>query len=344
MRIVHINTHDEEGGAAKLARQLCLDQRRAGHDSRLLVGFRRTRGWPSRGFDLRPDPEMDAFCQEANLQSLQFQGALDLDLHPLVAGADVVHLHNIQGEYFNPLALAVLARRKPVVWTLHDMHGFTGFCNHAGDCEGWRAGCPDCGRQHLDRARPDNRGTGKAALGALGVSLGHALKSAAVAAGAFEVVCPSRWLAQKAAAGMLARHPLHVLPNGLDTAKFSPRGKARARARLGLPQDVFLLGGAAVNGMLANPMKGGPEALATLERLRALVPGAMFTSMSTGWSTRASWARLASSRASFSESRLWMRAKRPATALAFLVCRPPMKCQRMSWSVSSVCLARASCA
>ncbi|MBA9079840.1 glycosyltransferase [Rufibacter quisquiliarum] len=40
--------------------------------------------------------------------------------------ADLIHLHNLHGNYFDLMALAQIAREKPVVWTLHDMWPMTG--------------------------------------------------------------------------------------------------------------------------------------------------------------------------------------------------------------------------
>ncbi len=49
--------------------------------------------------------------------------------------ADIVHLHNIHGGYFDLAALEWIARHKKIVWTLHDMWAFTGGEAHTfGDC------------------------------------------------------------------------------------------------------------------------------------------------------------------------------------------------------------------
>lgn len=40
--------------------------------------------------------------------------------------ADIIHLHNIHGNYFDLQALRLIAREKKVVWTLHDMWAVTG--------------------------------------------------------------------------------------------------------------------------------------------------------------------------------------------------------------------------
>lgn len=281
LRIVHVNTHDEEGGAAKVARQLCQLQNRAGHTAHLLVGRRKSRGGSVRVLDARPDQALELFCQEANLQYLHLQGTHDLDQHPLVAAADVVHLHNLHGDYASPLSLAALTRRKPTVWTLHDMHALTGFCNHSFDCDGWQAGCAGCGRQAIDRVRPSNAGTGKAALGAQGIETCFSVKKAVYAASVLEVACPSRWLAEKAVRSILGGQPVSVVPNAVNTRTFAPRDKQRARARLGLPQGAFIVGASAINGLFANPLKGGTLALAALERLRKRIPGALLLNIGT---------------------------------------------------------------
>ncbi|MGB3398649.1 MAG: glycosyltransferase, partial [Candidatus Deferrimicrobiaceae bacterium] len=59
-------------------------------------------------------------------------------------------------------------------------------------------------------------------------------------------VTPSRWLAGKAARGILSGHPVSVIPNGIDMTVFFPEDKGKAREILGLPQGRhILLAGAA---------------------------------------------------------------------------------------------------
>jgi glycosyltransferase involved in cell wall biosynthesis len=281
LRIVHVNTHDEEGGAAKVARQLCQLQNRAGHTAHLLVGRRKTRARCVSALDAQPDADLELFCQEANLQYLHFQGSHGLLRHPLVRRADVVHLHNIHFDYFNPVSLSALSHAKPVLWTLHDMHALTGFCNHSFECEGWLSGCIDCGRQIIDRVRPSNAGTAKAPLGALGIQTCFAVKKAVYAASLLTVACPSQWLGDKAVRGLLGGQPVQVVPNGVDTRAFAPRDKAQARARLGLPQDAFIVGAAAVYGVFNHPLKGGAQVREALARIRRKIPGALFLNIGT---------------------------------------------------------------
>jgi len=60
------------------------------------------------------------------------------------AAADVVHLHNLHGDYLSLLALPLWGRDKPLVWTLHDAWPLTGNCAYPRDCPRWRAGCGRC--------------------------------------------------------------------------------------------------------------------------------------------------------------------------------------------------------
>lgn len=61
---------------------------------------------------------------------------------------DVIHLHNLHGNYLNlELLFTYLAEiDKPVVWTLHDCWAFTGKCAHYTDvaCYKWQSHCHHC--------------------------------------------------------------------------------------------------------------------------------------------------------------------------------------------------------
>jgi glycosyltransferase involved in cell wall biosynthesis len=273
---VHINTHDIEGGAAKIAWRLMLEQVQNGHDARLLVGQKKSKSRRVRKLDPQPDPVLEPFCRDANLQYLHFQGTYGLADHPAVRAADVVHLHNIHFDYFNPVALSALSHAKPVVWTLHDMHALTGFCNHAFDCLGWRTGCRGCDRRIIDRISPNFAGTQRAPLAALGIATAYRIKKMTYDASFLHVVSPSAWLGQKAAQGLFAQTPRQVIPNGVDVRVFSPKDTARARTILGLPQKAFIVGAAAVYGVFDHPLKGGELVREAFCRLRALVPEALF--------------------------------------------------------------------
>ena len=61
---------------------------------------------------------------------------------------DVIHLHNLHGNYLNLRILFeyLIKIQKPVIWTLHDCWAFTGKCTHYTDvkCTKWEVECFKC--------------------------------------------------------------------------------------------------------------------------------------------------------------------------------------------------------
>jgi len=102
---------------------------------------------------------------------------------PLSAGADVYHLHWING--LSPHHRFAFPPAAKVVWTLHDMNPFTGGCHHSFDCNGFEGDCSNCPavRGLFQSAVAKNLETKK-----LSVGLWPTLS----------VVSPSSWLATRA--------------------------------------------------------------------------------------------------------------------------------------------------
>lgn len=61
---------------------------------------------------------------------------------------DIIHLHNLHGNYLNLKILFdyLTEVQKPIVWTLHDCWAFTGKCAHYTDvqCFKWQTHCNNC--------------------------------------------------------------------------------------------------------------------------------------------------------------------------------------------------------
>ena len=60
------------------------------------------------------------------------------------AKPDILHFHNLHGNYFDLRALIELSNQVPVVLTLHDAWLFSGHCAHSLECERWKKGCGNC--------------------------------------------------------------------------------------------------------------------------------------------------------------------------------------------------------
>ena len=178
------------------------------------------------------------------------------------AAADVLHFHNLHGDYLSIAALPLWGFDKPVVWTLHDLWLVTGNCAYPYTCPRWTRSCGRCRQlgvypmSAVDRSRFYRR-----------------LKPRLIAAARPILVAPSRWLAAHVRqVPELAGLPLRVIPYPIACEVFSPTSdRAAARRSFGLAPaaPTVILGGYD----WSDARKGGPDAIAALRRASARVPG-----------------------------------------------------------------------
>lgn len=168
--------------------------------------------------------------------------------------ADVVNTHGLHTNYFNYLALPRMAKRKPLIATLHDMWHFTGHCGYNQNCQRWKTGCGRC--PDLTLFPPVSRDA---------TAIEWRLKNWVYRRTSMTVVSPSRWLADLARQSMLARFEIHHIPNAVDIEVFRPRNRSESRAMIGLPQHkhVVMFASAALD----NYIKGADLLIRALQRL-----------------------------------------------------------------------------
>jgi len=166
---------------------------------------------------------MDEWCSTHALMSLP---GLIVPAMEVVRKADLIHLHNLHGYYFNLLALPFLMWQKPVVWTFHDMWPITGKCVWSFGCERFTESCGDC--PQLAYYPTVKRDTSRGVL---------RLKKLLYSRRKFVIVTPSAWLQSLVARSILCDVPSFVVPSPVDTRRFYPEDKRQARERLGVPHD-----------------------------------------------------------------------------------------------------------
>jgi glycosyltransferase involved in cell wall biosynthesis len=293
VRVLLLSTYDRAGGAEKVAFDLCRSYRQQGHDARLFVRYKRTQ----EPFVREVDPYAQTMpwapiCRrlEAGVRvrpSFRGQYRLVDTLRRLALPRrwldrwrgvedfnypyswrladpddgwqpDVIHAHNLHGDYFDPRALPRLSRRLPVVWTLHDTWAFTGHCGYFVDCERWRAGCGQC----PDLGRPP-------AIQRDGTAANWQRKREIYTQSRLAVSTPSRWLMTCVEQSMLRPAQMRVIPYGVDPDIYHPGDRSRARAILGLPQDAFVIVFSAFSGAGTNPYKDFYTVRAATQRLRS---------------------------------------------------------------------------
>ena len=168
---------------------------------------------------------------------------------------DLYHLHDISTT-LSPMALAWLARRKPVVWTLHDCSPFTGGCIFPQGCTNYLTTCHSCPQ------------LGKWPMFSLLDFTGmiQNYKRSIAAKNRIFAVAPSRWMARQAvASGMWSDAPV-VIPYSVDINCFRKHDKNKARELLGLPRErkIVLVGAWSIT----DERKGGEYALRALKSLQ----------------------------------------------------------------------------
>lgn len=263
MNICFVNTTDLIGGAERCSFDLMCGLRSYGHRVSLVVGRKLSEDpdvYPCHYpvWDWRPRALLHGIL---GLTDTTLTTPLRMvHNHPAFRQADVVNVHNMHGDYWNFWTLPQLARRGPVVLTLHDEWFLTGDCVYTYDCQRWRKRCGRC-PQFAWPMRPDLGGRDLTTLNVL-------LKRAAARACRPErmvIVTPSDWLAARVRQSRhLSRFRVETIPNGIDPAVFQPSDNMQAKARFGLPADRFCFLFFANN--LSDPRKGFDLLEKTLQR------------------------------------------------------------------------------
>ena len=246
MRIVHIDTFESRGGAARAANRLHWGLRAQGQDSSMFVAQRDTAD--QKVVKFQPPNNLAGRLHRlarrrhmqkdlARIAAAQHLGAEiftdDRTQHgaePLrqLPEGDIFHLHWVAGLVDYKMFLPGAARHAPLVWTLHDMNPFTGGCHYDESCGRYslRCGrCPQLGSQ--EESDLSNQIWTRKRDAYLTISPGR-----------LHVITPSRWLASEAKrSALFSGIPISVIPNGLDVVTFSPRDKNFARELFGIPKD-----------------------------------------------------------------------------------------------------------
>lgn len=144
--------------------------------------------------------------------------------------ADLVHCHNLHGDYFDLRYLHELSSRLPVVLTLHDMWAFTGHCAYSIECNRWRTGCGSCPDLSLyPSIRRDK------------TNQNWLHKRQIYNKSRLFVCAPCQWLIDMAKDSILQAEEYTVIQNGVDQSIFHMGDRGAARAALGVPSDALVL-------------------------------------------------------------------------------------------------------
>jgi glycosyltransferase involved in cell wall biosynthesis len=276
MKVVHVSTFDNMGGAARAACRLHQGLRRLGTDSSMFVAYKNSndpsvteynrtkkllvqiiRRWRRRRISRVFSPyRRNAPNSVSNFDS--DETLFGADPWKQLPAADVIHLHWIVQFLDYSSFFASLPERKQLVWTLHDMAPLAGGCHWTYGCDRFAEQCGSC-PQLVSKSESDATRM---------IWLRKRQSLATLEPGQLHIVTPSRWLGSEAQrSSLLSRFPCSVIPYGLDTDVFAPRDRLFARSSLGIAPDakVILFAADGINvrrkglHLLLNALKGLPS-------------------------------------------------------------------------------------
>ena len=280
INILQVSTSDIGGGAEKIAWDLFQSYKELGYQSTLAVGTKRSNDPnvfcipdseyrnPVARFFISISSHIESsmgkistiagFNEKIKLAGEprrvinRLKGHDDFDypgsVHVLKlteAKPDILHFHNLHGNYFDLRALIELSNQVPVVLTLHDAWLFSGHCAHSLECERWKKGCGNC--PDLTIYPPILRDA---------TAYNWQQKINIFKQSRLHVVTPCQWLMDKVHESILKTGVIDscIIPNGVNTKIFKPYSKISAREELGLlPDEKIVL--FAANGIRKNIWK-----------------------------------------------------------------------------------------
>ena len=149
----------------------------------------------------------------------------NLNFHPAIQQADILHLHWINFGFLSLDGLrSLFDLGKPIVWTLHDQWAFTGGCHYSRGCDHFLTHCGQCpylkkpGEQDLSYRVFEKKK--------------HVFDNVNI-----HFTPPSRWLSDEGIRSKLLRSfPFTIIPYAIDQDTFRPIDGVEANARLELPE------------------------------------------------------------------------------------------------------------
>lgn len=174
-------------------------------------------------FRLKPENELFSNCVSGSSERMDYEELLD---------CDVLNLHWISLKIDFPPLIEDVCRKRPLVWTLHDMRPFTGGCHYDDSCGKYRSRCGNCPQLVSPGKNDASRWNFRRQENALRQVPKENLR----------IVAPSKWLTDSAKnSELLGTFECSHIPYGVCTDTFRPVDNKIARELLGLKPDRFVL-------------------------------------------------------------------------------------------------------
>jgi len=231
MKVMHINTLDMVGGAAKASYRIHLEMSKEEESifltKRNTVKHQNVVGLTGKNNKIKDilntqiDAQKNKLFKIAKGYPWNYNNNI-FEIIPFdrINKMDIVNLHWINSNFLSIKSL--LNIKRPLIWTLHDSWAFTGGCHIPYECGKYVDGCTHC--VHI--GRNDFFDISKKMFQEKKY-IYNKIK--------MNVVCPSNWLANAARNSiLLGNKNICVIPNGLDLKLYKPLNKEFARHALNM--------------------------------------------------------------------------------------------------------------
>ena len=256
MRVLIVNTSERTGGAAVAASRLMEALNNNGVKAKMLVRDKETDRLTvaavpgQKGMQLRFLWErfvvwLGLHLNRKHLFEVDIANCgADITQLQEFQEADIIHLHWVnQGMLSLKGIRKILDSGKPVVWTMHDIWPATAICHLTMGCRHFETQCQNC------RLLP-----GGGSANDLSTRIWKR-KQQMLEGRRVSIVTCSQWLGSEAAkSALLNKQDITVIPNPIDTHRYRPADKKKARQSLGLPQDGHII--LFASQRVTNPNKG----------------------------------------------------------------------------------------
>lgn len=234
MKILHVNTNDIDGGAARSAYRLHEELCEKGIDSyfftqekhktdRRVFSPKGKVGYLKTFFNKNFEIAIKLFFNISINVPWSINKGFSQYLISEINQADIVNLHWINGGF---LPIDILRKiNKPIVWTLHDSWAFTGGCHIPYNCNNYHMKCEKCPQInkniYFDLSKRN-----------------FEIKEKIYEKTRMQVIVPSKWMKECAEKSTLLKNKnIDLIPNGVDVLKYKVLDRKSCRDILGISRN-----------------------------------------------------------------------------------------------------------
>jgi glycosyltransferase involved in cell wall biosynthesis len=182
------------------------------------------------------------------------------NLSHIIENYDVIHFHDLFTA-IAPITLALVARRKPTFFTVHDCSAFTGGCLYPMECEKFIDHCYQCPQLGQNTWRERIRDRTREI---------QSIKRYITKQFDIRYIFPSNWIAEQASLALEFKIAPVVIPNGVDLSLFVFKDKKKVKESLGIAGNRQVIVVSALS--LDDGRKGASYAVAAIQSVIDLNP------------------------------------------------------------------------